>query len=292
MTRGEKICVFIEHYCLIPEGAQVGQPIKLMKFQRKFILDVFDNLHGTSRAYLSVARKNGKSALIAAILLAHLVGPGAKQNSQIISGARSRDQAALVFKLAEKMVRLSPELSKIVRIVPSQKMLMGLICNVEFKAISAESGTAHGLSPALAILDELGQVRGPHDAFVEAIETAQGAHANPLLIAISTQAATDADLFSIWLDDAAAAKDRRIISHVYSAPKDCELSDQKAWKIANPALGKFRSKQDMKDFAEQAERLPAKANSFRWLFLNQRIEAQSPFLSCAEWEACCSPALV
>ena len=237
MTRGQKICTFIEHYCLIPEGAQVGQPIKLMKFQRKFILDVFDNPHGTSRAYLSVARKNGKSALIAAILLAHLVGPEARQNSQIISGARSRDQASLVFKLAEKMVRLSPELSKIVRIVPSQKMLVGLICNVEFKAISAESGTAHGLSPVLAILDELGQVRGPHDAFVEAIETAQGAHANPLLIAISTQAATDADLFSIWLDDAAAAKDRRIVSHVYSAPKDCELSDQKAWKIANPALG-------------------------------------------------------
>ena len=58
------------------------------------------------------------------------------------------------------------------RTVPSQKMLVGLICNVEFKAISAESGTAHGLSPVLAILDEVGQVRGPHDAFIEAIETA------------------------------------------------------------------------------------------------------------------------
>jgi len=108
---------------------------------------VFDNPHGTSRAYLSVARKNGKSALIAAILLAHLVGPEERQNGQIISGARSRDQASLVFKLAEKIVRLSPDLSKIVRIVSSQKMLVGLICNVEFKAISAESGTAHGLSP-------------------------------------------------------------------------------------------------------------------------------------------------
>jgi hypothetical protein len=50
MTRGEKICAFIEHYCLIPEGAQVGQPIKLMKFQRNFIMDVFDNLHGSSRS--------------------------------------------------------------------------------------------------------------------------------------------------------------------------------------------------------------------------------------------------
>ena len=91
MTLGQKICGFIDAYCLIPEGAQVGQPIKLMKFQRKFILDAFDNPHGTSRAYLSVARKNGKSALIAAILLAHLVWPEARQNSQITSGARSRD---------------------------------------------------------------------------------------------------------------------------------------------------------------------------------------------------------
>ena len=285
MTRGEKVCAFIEQYCLIPEGAHVGQPIKLMKFQKQFILDVYDNPHGTSRAYLSVARKNGKSALIAAVVLAYLVGPEAKQNSQIISGARSRDQASLVFKLAEKMIRLSPELSKIVRIVPSQKMLIGLICNVEYKAISAESGTAHGLSPRLAILDEVGQVRGPHDAFIEAIETAQGAHRDPLLIAISTQAATDGDLFSIWLDDAAHAKDQRIISHLYTAPKDCQILDKKAWKVANPALGKFRSLQDIKDFAQQADRLPAKANSFRWLFLNQRIEAQSPFLSRAEWEA-------
>jgi len=113
MTRGEKICALIEHYCLIPEGAQIGQPIKLMKFQRNFILDVFDNPHGTSRAYLSVARKNGKSALIVAILLAHLVGPEARQNNQIISGARSRDQASLVFKLAEKWSDCRPSYQRL-----------------------------------------------------------------------------------------------------------------------------------------------------------------------------------
>ena len=285
MTRGEKVCAFIERYCLIPEGSQVGQPMKLMDFQRKFILEVYDNPAGTSRAYLSVARKNGKSALIAAIMLAHLVGPEAQQNSQIISGARSRDQASLVFKLAEKMVRLSNELSKIIRIVPSQKILLGLVCNCEFKAISSESGTAHGLSPRLAILDEVGQVRGSHDAFIEAVETSMGAHHDPLLIAISTQASTDGDLFSNWLDDAAVAKDPRIVSHLYTAVKDCELTDRKAWQAANPALGVFRSTKDIEDFAAQAERLPAKANSFRWLYLNQRIEAHSPFLSRAEWEA-------
>jgi phage terminase large subunit-like protein len=50
-------------------------------------------------------------------------------------------------------------------------------------------------------------------------------------------------------------------------------------------MAQFRSQTDIEDFAAQAERLPAKANSFRWLYLNQRIEAQSPFLSRAEWEA-------
>jgi phage terminase large subunit-like protein len=285
MTRGEKVCAFIERFCIVPEGKSVGQPIKLLPFQRNFILAIYDNPKGTSRAYLSVARKNGKSALIAGILLAHIVGPEARQNSQIISGARSRDQASLVFRLAEKMVRLSPKLSSLVKIIPSQKSLIGLALNVEYKAISAEAGTAHGLSPVLAILDEVGQVRGQQDAFIEAIETAQGAHDDPLLIAISTQAATDGDLFSIWLDDAKNAKDKRIVSHVYTAPEDCEVMDREAWKAANPAMGVFRSLTDIEDFAKQAARLPAKENSFRWLYLNQRIEASSPFLNRSEWEA-------
>jgi phage terminase large subunit-like protein len=292
LTRGEKVCQFIEKFCPVPEGKLVGQPIKLMPFQRKFILDIYDNPKGTSRAQLSVGRKNGKSALIAAILLAHIVGPEARQNSQIISGARSREQASLVFKLAEKMVRLSLRLTQLVKVIPSQKSLIGLPMNVEYRAISAEAGTAHGLSPVLAILDEVGQVRGPTDAFIEAIETSQGAHDDPLLIAISTQAATDGDLFSIWLDDAKNAKDPRIVSHVYTAPEDCDVMDRKAWKAANPALGKFRALKDLQDFAKQADRLPAKENSFRWLYLNQRIEATSPFLNRGEWEANKGAALI
>ena len=44
MTGGEKICTFIEHYVLIPEAAHVGQSMKPMKFQKQFILEVYDNL--------------------------------------------------------------------------------------------------------------------------------------------------------------------------------------------------------------------------------------------------------
>lgn len=284
MTRGERVCAFVERYLRVPEGAKVGQPIKLADFQRKFILDIYDNPAGTRRAYLAIARKNGKSALIACILLAHLVGPEAKLNSQLVSGARSRDQAALVFQLASKMVQLSPELSRLVRIVPSGKRLIGLAMNTEFRALAADGTTAHGLSPVLAILDEVGQVKGPQDDFIDAITTAQGAHDEPLLIAISTQAPTDADLFSIWLDDAERSADPSIVSHVYTAPEGCELDDEAAWRAANPALDLFRSRRDVEEQAAQAQRMPAAENTFRVLTLNQRVNMVSAFVSPGVWK--------
>ena len=284
LTRGERVCQFIETYCVTPEGQHIGKPMKLEPFQRKFILEIYDNPVKTHTAYLSIARKNGKTGLIAAILLAHLAGPEAVQNSQIVSGARSKDQAAVIFELARKMVELSPKLSQVVRVQPSGKRLIGLNRNVQYRALAAEGKTAHGLSPILAILDEVGQVTGPTDDFVSAITTAQGAYENPLLIAISTQAPTDADLFSIWIDAQKNAPDPRVVSHIYEAPADCELDDRQAWVAANPAMGKFRSIGDIEKQCRQAMEMPANEPEFRNLILNQRVEASSPFVSPSVWK--------
>lgn len=283
-TRGERVCSFVERYCLVPEGKHIGKPMKLEPFQRKFILEIYDNPFGTHSAYLSIARKNGKTGLIASLLLAHLCGPEAVQNSQIVSGAQSKDQAAVVFELARKMVEDSPILSKLVRVQPSGKRLVGLSKNVSYRALSAEGKTAHGLSPILAILDEVGQVVGPTDKFVSAITSAQGAYENPLLIAISTQAPTDADMFSTWIDSQKNAPDPRVVCHVYEAPKDCELNDRKAWAAANPAMGKFRSIADIEKQCHQAMEMPANEPEFRNLILNQRVEAVSPFVAASVWK--------
>lgn len=286
MIRAEKVIRFIESYCVVPEGKLVGQPMVLDDFQKKFIRDIYNEEVNIRKAILSIARKNGKTGLIAGIVLAHLVGPEAKQNSQIISGARSRDQAAQVFNYASKMVMLSARLSKVVRIIPSGKRLIGLPLNVEYKALSADAKTAHGLSPIVAILDEVGQVRGPQDDFIDAITTAQGAHENPLLIAISTQSADDSDLFSQWIDDAISTNDPKIVCHLYSAPKDADLLDEGAWRAANPALGTFRSYDDLSEQAKQAARMPSSENTFRNLCLNQRVSTVSPFISRDVWKSC------
>jgi phage terminase large subunit-like protein len=286
LTRAGRIIAFISRYCRVPEGALVGQPIKLAAFQTDFIRKVYDNPAGTRRAYLSIARKNSKTATIACLVLAHLVGPEAQQNSRINSGAMSRKQAAEVFNYAAKIVQLSPDLSALVHIQWSAKRLTGLAMNVEYEALSAEASTAVGGSPILAILDEVGQIRGPSSSFVDAIVTAQGAHAAPLLIAISTQARSDSDLFSVWLDDGLTGEDPQIISVLYAAPEDCDLMDQDAWAAANPALDLFRSREDLALQAGQAHRAPSQENAFRNLCLNQRIEAQSPLISRGTWLSC------
>lgn len=284
LTRAERIMKFMETFLLVPEGKLVGRPLKLALFQEVFIYAVYDNPHGTNDAYLSIGRKNAKTATIAGLVTAHTIGPEAVLNSQIISGAMSREQAGVVFKLANKMLRQNPQLSHLYHAVPSIKQITGLGKGVEYQAISAEATTAHGLSPVLAILDEVGQIVGPKSDFVEAITTAQGAHDDPLLIAISTSAAGDADMFSVWCDDAEVSQDPHTVCHVYTADKDCDLMDREQWQNSNPALGIFRSERDLKKQLVKAQRLPSLESSKRNLLLNQRTSLVNKWLAPAVWK--------
>jgi phage terminase large subunit-like protein len=285
MTRGDRVCQFIEAHLCIPEGSQAGKPIVLAPFQRRFILDVFDNPAGTRRGILSMARKNGKTALIAAIMLAFLCGPEARPNQQVVSGAMSRDQAAMVYRYAKGIALLSPDIRDRVRCVDSSKRIVGLKLNTEYRALAADGATAQGLSPVLVVLDEVGQVRGPTNDFFDALVRSQGAHSNPLLLAISTQAATDADLLSLWIDDALTGRDPRIVCHLHAASEGCGLTDDAAWMAANPALGLFRSREDVELQASEAMAQPSQEALFRLYTLNQRIEVHSPLVSRRTWEA-------
>lgn len=291
MTRAARIIEFVERYLRVPEGKDVGQPMVLADFQKQFIVDVFDNPHGTRRAILSQGRKGGKTALIAAILAAFIVGPEARQNATAVSGALSREQASLVFRLCCLMIQQSPKLAPLVRVIPSGKRIIGLPMNVEYRAMSAEAKTAMGASPLLIIGDEWGQVRGPQDDFIDSLLTSQGAHENPLQIIISTQAASDADWLSVQIDDALKSGDPKIVCHLYAAPEGCDLMDESAWRAANPALGLFRSLDDLREQMTQAQRMPSMENSARNLLLNCRVSTFSPFISPDVWKACSGPVL-
>src|SRR5215471_16470780 len=104
-------------------------------------------------------------------MLTHLAGPMAIPNSQLFSTAQSRDQAALLYALAAKIVRMSPRLSDAILCKDSLKQLVCPARGTMYRALSSEAAVAYGLSPAFLVHDELGVVRGPRSELFEALET-------------------------------------------------------------------------------------------------------------------------
>ena len=204
-SRGLRNIRWIEQFCRIPEGQFVGQPVKLRPWQRKIIREIYDT--PTRRAIVSFGRKNAKTTISGFLCLLHLVGPENRPNSQLFSAAQSRDQAAILFNLMVKMIRQSPELNEIIAVRESAKQLYCEARGTLYRALSAESTTAYGLSPVFVVHDELGQVQGPRFPLYDALETAAGAQDEPLSVVISTQAAQDGDLLSMLIDDAKAKHD-------------------------------------------------------------------------------------
>jgi phage terminase large subunit-like protein len=283
LTRGERNCLWIESHCRVPEGRDVGKPVKLRAWQRREILRIYDNPNGTRRALISFGRKNGKTALAAFLLLLHLCGPEARANSQLYSAAQSREQAAVLFALAAKMVRMAPDLSNYVIVRDTAKQLACPELGTLYRALSADATTAYGLSPVFIVHDELGQVKGPKSELYEALETAVAAQDEPLSIVISTQAPTDADLLSVLIDDALAGHDARTVVSLYTAPAELDPFSEEAIKAANPAFGDFQNAVEVLAMAADAKRQPSREPEFRNLILNQRVELSSPFVTKTVW---------
>jgi phage terminase large subunit-like protein len=231
-----------------------------------------------------MGRKNGKTALIAALVLAHLVGPEAIPNGEIYSAANDREQAAQVYKMASQMVRADPELSEMLKCVDSTKTIAFFGNGSFYKALSAEAGTKHGLNPALVIFDELAQARDRE--LYDVLDTAMGGREEPLFVTISTQSNDPEHILSKLIDDGLSGVDPTIVCHLYAVDDEADPFDSRQWKKANPALGDFRDLADFKALAAKAARMPAEEPKFRNLYLNQRVAPVSSLLSRREWAAC------
>lgn len=286
MTRAERNIAWIEEHCRIPEGKFVGQPLKMAEFMRDDFRSIYDNPAGTRRAIISRGRKNAKTTESAFIVLLHTCGPEARENSQLFSAAQSRDQAAILFNLAAKMVRLSPTLNEFVGIRDTAKQIYCGELGTLYRALSADATTAYGLSPVLIVHDELGQVKGPRSELYEALETATAAQEEPLSIVISTQAPTESDLLSVLIDDAKEGNDPRTVLRFQTAPPDMDPFSEEAIRAANPGFDVFMNKREVLAMAEDARRMPSRQAEYENLVLNRRVETNNPFVSKAVWDAC------
>ena len=292
LARAERLVAFLEDL-EITTGKHACTKLRLRPWQRRFVEAVYrTDQHGlrpVRTAVLSMARKNGKSQLAAALALCHLCGPEAESRGEVYSCANDRFQSGRIFNEMVALIQRHPALSARTNITSFRKEIHDLINGSIFVALTAEAKTKLGLSPSFVIYDELGSADG--SALYDAMDSALGARENPLMLIISTQAADDFAPMSQLVDyglklKGGEIKDPAFHLTLYSAPEDADPWSKKAWKAANPALDDFRSLSDVRRLAKQAQRMPARENAFRNLILNQRVAAEARFLDAAAWRAC------
>ncbi|WP_189654834.1 terminase large subunit domain-containing protein [Paracoccus mutanolyticus] len=167
-------------------GEWAGQPFDLQPWQQFVVGSVFgwkraDGLRRFRTAYVEVARKNGKSALLAGIALYALVADG-EAGAHVYAAATTRDQARIVFGEAERMVAASPALSA--RVTRTVNNLAVLPTASWFRPLSADASKMDGLNVHLAAVDEVHEHPGPE--IIQKLNTATGARRQPLIVEITT----------------------------------------------------------------------------------------------------------
>jgi len=294
LTRSERVIRFVESL-KVTSGALAGRRFTLRPWQREIIKAWYAtkaNRRIVRTGLLSVARKNGKTGLCAALALCHLLGPEQERRGQIVVGATDRDQSGLIFDEVVAFIEDNPDFSARVNVKRHEKVIEDLESGSKFRALSSDAKKAHGLSPSVVILDELAQWGiGAGRALYDALTTAQGARKDPLVLIIGTQSADDHALMSQLVDYSKAVRagsipDPTFSGFVFEVPADADVFDEANWILANPALDDFRDLQDMRTLAERAQRMPTLEASFRNLFCNQRVDAEERWLPAPEWDGC------
>jgi phage terminase large subunit-like protein len=291
LSRAERVIRFVNSLPCTA-GPFAGTNLKLRPWQVRFIKAVYradkQGNRAVRTAVLSVARKNGKTQLAAALCLAHLSGPEAEPRGECYAVACTRFQAGRIFNEAVAIITKTPWLNDRINIVRFRKELEDLQNGSIFDVLSADVAPVHGLSPSFVCYDELAQV--PSRALYDALGTALGGRAQPLMLVISTQAARDEAPMSELIDYGLRIQRGEITDPgfhltLYSAPAEADPWKLATWKMANPALNDFRSLADVQRLALQAQRMPSAEMSFKNLILNQRCDATAQFLNMATWKA-------
>jgi len=292
LSRAERVIVFCETL-KITSGMHAGRRLKLREWQRAIVKKIYrtddDGQRVVRTALLSFPRKQGKSALASALALCHLVGPEAEPRGQVVSAASDRNQAGLIFRELVAMIEADEVFRDRCNIVRHAKRIEDIETGSTYEALASDANRVHGLSASVVIADEIAQWHGR--ALYDALATSQGARAEPLLIAISTQSADPHSVMSELVRYGEGVNDGSIVdptfhATIYAAPAEADPWDEAVWRACNPALDDFRSLADMRALAARARRTPALEASFRLLFLNQPVDLQAALFAPADWMAC------
>ncbi|MEU8086327.1 terminase TerL endonuclease subunit [Micromonospora sp. NPDC049101] len=310
--RAQRVITFIENMIVHTKGRHAGAPFILADWQKNEIIrplygtvaldDQYDEWVRQYRiAWMEMARKNGKSEVLSALALYHLIWDQ-EESAEVYSVAADRDQASLVYNTAKRMVELQPKLAKAVEIIDSKKRLVYAKTNSFYQVLPGDAAGALGTNPSAVLFDEVLTQRDRH--LWDSLRQGFGTRAQPLLLAATTAAYTTAAFAlaeheygeSLIADRENQQRDPSRFVFIRGVPRDADWQDEgqppspehpqgTGWYFANPALGDFLNINNLRAEAKEAAEKPSAQNAFRVFRLNQWVSQAERWLDMNTWDA-------
>jgi phage terminase large subunit-like protein len=275
------------------KGALAGQPFELMPWQAFIVYSLFGWMKtGTAlrrfrRAYIEVARKNGKTTLLAGIAIIMFLLDG-EAGARVYSAATKRDQAKEVWDCAQKMIRTSPALRG--RVTICHNSLADPAFGSTFIPLSADANTLDGLDISAAVVDELHA--HPTSAVWDVLDTATGAREQPLICAITTAGFSQVGVCFELHNMIIELLNRNVendswFGFLAGLDDDDAFSDESVWEKANPNIRFIPTLlADLREKSIRASRSASQMNNFlvkcmcRWTSQGKR------WLQVEHWDKC------
>jgi phage terminase large subunit-like protein len=303
LPRAQRVIDVFERVLVHTKGRWARQPFILEPWQREgIIVPVFGDVEWSEEyeqwvrryqlAWLEVARKNGKSELLAGIAIVLLVADD-EEGAEVYGAAQDREQARKVYDVAERMVELSPHLSKRLHPYVQSKRIVDPNHGGVYQIVSSDAPGNLGHNPSGVVFDEV--LTQPDDGLWTSFRTATGTRAQMLMVAATT-AGNDQESFAyhehefsekVWRDP--ELEPRRFV-FMRNTPMEADPFEERNWHHANPALGSFLSLQSLRDAALEARNDPVKEVAFRQFRLDQWVRGASRWMPMHLWDLCVGPA--
>lgn len=288
-------CAFIEELPHV-EGRWETKNIRLIDEQIFALVQLFGfrNLRGGRRFttfLFAIARKNAKSTLAAAVVIACWCLED-ELDPHSISGATTGSQARIVWNIAKKMLEKSPELCQEFKLRVRANDILGKDPDKGgfFKPINSKASTQDGLNPTYVVLDEM-HAHKTHD-LMNVLMSAEGARDNPLYMYPTTEGYESP---GPWPEQRTFAEQllRGIVEAdhylalIFAVDNEDDDFDESIWRKANPLMeSNPKLLVAIRKLAIEAKSKPGELAEFRIKRLNRRASVANGFVNIILWNAC------
>lgn len=271
------------------KGKWAGQKVTLEPWQQFLLWCVFGWLRadGTRRfrnVYLEVARKNGKTTLMAAVEL-FMTFADREPRAEVYAVATTRDQAKILFADATAMVSktgLKNYLTCYKKAITHDKSASTL------QPLSSDEGVNDGLSPSCAVIDEYHAHKT--NGMVDVIKSGTGSRRQPLMWYITTAGFNKNYPCYLFRKNCVnvlrgISRDESLFVMIFALDEKDEWTDPKNWRKSNPNIGISVSYDYIAEQVDDAKNRPEAVRNVKTKNLNMWVDAEKTWILDSVWTA-------